>query len=195
MEKLCIKSNFFFSHSVFYQSGELSAIFIKFEIVVCKLFQFGNVQNLSFGKRSNKNFLLFINCLKVSIKLLSGLTLYQTTHFGLANFELKVAKISQLGPDSVENIVGERENAAYQHQVSSNQINILPNKEMLDSSKTKAFADGKMYVTQKLNFLPQGCIENSTCETAQNCVQFPYICFYHFVRFSIFHNKVQKTKG
>ena len=26
--------------------GELSAIFIKFEIVVCKLFQFGSVQNL-----------------------------------------------------------------------------------------------------------------------------------------------------
>ena len=29
---------------------ELSAIFISFEIVVCKLFQFGKVENLSFGK-------------------------------------------------------------------------------------------------------------------------------------------------
>ena len=34
-EKLLVTSNFFFSHSVSYQSDELSAIFIKFEIVVC----------------------------------------------------------------------------------------------------------------------------------------------------------------
>ena len=32
-EKLLVTSNFSFSHSVFYQFGELSAIFIKFEIV------------------------------------------------------------------------------------------------------------------------------------------------------------------
>ena len=32
-----------FPHSVFYPFGELSAILIKFEIVVCKLFQFGRV--------------------------------------------------------------------------------------------------------------------------------------------------------
>ena len=31
-------SNFSFSHSVFYPFGELSAIFIKFEIVAYKLF-------------------------------------------------------------------------------------------------------------------------------------------------------------
>ena len=42
-EKLLVTSNFSCSHSVFYLSGELSAIFIKFEIVVCKLFQFGRV--------------------------------------------------------------------------------------------------------------------------------------------------------
>ena len=30
--------------------GELSAIFNKFEIVVCKLFQFGSVQNVLFEK-------------------------------------------------------------------------------------------------------------------------------------------------
>ena len=52
-EKLLITSNFSFSRSVFYQIGELSAIFIKLEIVVCKLFQFGRVQNLSFGKGLN----------------------------------------------------------------------------------------------------------------------------------------------
>ena len=48
-EKLLIKSNFFFSHSVFYPFGQLSSIFVKFEIVVCKLFQFGRVENLSSG--------------------------------------------------------------------------------------------------------------------------------------------------
>ena len=36
-EKLLIMSNFSFSHSVFYPFEELSSIFIKFEIVVCKL--------------------------------------------------------------------------------------------------------------------------------------------------------------
>ena len=39
-EKLLVTSNFSFSHSVFYPFGELSATFNKFEIVVCKLFQF-----------------------------------------------------------------------------------------------------------------------------------------------------------
>ena len=33
-----MKSNFSFSHSVFYLFGELSAIFLEVEIVVCKLF-------------------------------------------------------------------------------------------------------------------------------------------------------------
>ena len=35
-EKLLVTSNFYFSHSVFYPFGELSAIFIKFKIIVCK---------------------------------------------------------------------------------------------------------------------------------------------------------------
>ena len=42
-EKLLVTSNFSFSNSVFYPFGELSAIFIKLKIVVCKLFQFGKV--------------------------------------------------------------------------------------------------------------------------------------------------------
>ena len=49
-EKLLATSNFSFSRSVFYPFGKLSAIFIKFKIVVCKLFQSGRVKNLSFGK-------------------------------------------------------------------------------------------------------------------------------------------------
>ena len=42
-EKLLVTSNFAFSHSIFYPFEEPSAIFVKFEIVVCKLFQFGRV--------------------------------------------------------------------------------------------------------------------------------------------------------
>ena len=42
-ENLLVMRNFSFSLSVFYPFGELSAILIKIEIVVCKLFQFGRV--------------------------------------------------------------------------------------------------------------------------------------------------------
>ena len=42
-EKLLVTSNFSFSHIVFNPFGALSAIFIKFKIVVCQLFQFGIV--------------------------------------------------------------------------------------------------------------------------------------------------------
>ena len=49
-KKLLVTSNFSFSHGVFYPFGELSAIYIKFEIVVCKLFQFESVKSLPFGK-------------------------------------------------------------------------------------------------------------------------------------------------
>ena len=42
-EKLLATSNFSFSHCVFYLLGEVSTIFNKFEIVVCKLFWFGRV--------------------------------------------------------------------------------------------------------------------------------------------------------
>ena len=48
-EKLLITSNFSFSHSVFYPFEEISAIFLKFKIVVCKLCEFGRVLNLSSG--------------------------------------------------------------------------------------------------------------------------------------------------
>ena len=52
-EKLLVTSNISFSRSVFYPFVELFVIFIKFEIVVFKLFQFGRVNNLSFGKELN----------------------------------------------------------------------------------------------------------------------------------------------
>ena len=49
-EKLLVTSNFSFSHNVFYPFVELSAIFINFEILVCKPFQFGRIKVLLFGK-------------------------------------------------------------------------------------------------------------------------------------------------
>ena len=49
-EKLLVTSNFSFSHSVLYPFRELPVIFIKFEIVVWKLFQFGRVKSSSFGR-------------------------------------------------------------------------------------------------------------------------------------------------
>ena len=49
-EKYLVTSNFSFFHSVFYPFGKLSAIFINFKIFVCKLFQFGRVLILLFGK-------------------------------------------------------------------------------------------------------------------------------------------------
>ena len=52
-------SNFSFLHIVFYWFGELPAIFIKQKAVVCKLFQFGSVLNLSFGKVLEMNLKFF----------------------------------------------------------------------------------------------------------------------------------------
>ena len=42
-EKLLVTSNISISHSVFYPFEELPSFFVKFEIVICKLFQFGRV--------------------------------------------------------------------------------------------------------------------------------------------------------
>ena len=52
---------FLLSHSVFYLVIELSVVFIKFKIVVCKLFPFGRVWNLSFGKGLNLQILFKIS--------------------------------------------------------------------------------------------------------------------------------------
>ena len=48
--KLLVTNNFSFSHNVFYPFAELSIIYIKFQIVICKVFQFERVSNLLFGK-------------------------------------------------------------------------------------------------------------------------------------------------
>ena len=52
-EKLLVMSNFFFSQLDLYPFGKLSAIIINITTVVCKLFQFGGVLNLLFGKGLN----------------------------------------------------------------------------------------------------------------------------------------------
>ena len=58
-EKLLVTSNFSFSHSVSYLFEELSAIFINFEIVVCKLYQFGKNLKLVVWERV-KHFPVFL---------------------------------------------------------------------------------------------------------------------------------------
>ena len=47
----------------YYPFRELSGIFIKFKIVVCRLFQFGPVQNLSSGNGLMFEFGLLVCCL------------------------------------------------------------------------------------------------------------------------------------
>ena len=88
-EKLLVTSNFSFSHSVFFQFGELSAIFIKFKIVVCKLFQFGSLK--------------FVVWERVKLK----------------EFDENILNVGQMIDfmlDRVDNnIVGKGENTGYQH--------------------------------------------------------------------------------
>jgi hypothetical protein len=66
--------------TVFFNPFEgLSAIFIKFKTVICKLFQFGSIQNLSLGKGlshsvintifSSAPFLLLFLPMRLSIEL------------------------------------------------------------------------------------------------------------------------------
>ena len=50
-EKLLVTNNFSFSHSVFFLFRELSAIFIEFKIVVCKLFHIWKSLKFVFWER------------------------------------------------------------------------------------------------------------------------------------------------
>ena len=68
-EKLLVMSNFSFSHSVFNTFRKLSAILIKFEIIVCKFFQFGSVLNLLFGKGLRKINLAHKTCVFQGINI------------------------------------------------------------------------------------------------------------------------------
>ena len=55
-EKLLVTSNFSFSHTVFYPLRELSAIFMYFKIVVCKLFQNRNTPKFVVWERVKQDF-------------------------------------------------------------------------------------------------------------------------------------------
>ena len=66
-EKLLVTSNFSFSHNVFYLFGELSAMFIKFKIVICKVFHFGPVRNIVVWERVK-----FIESLKKALGTIKG---------------------------------------------------------------------------------------------------------------------------
>ena len=61
-EKLLVTSNFFFSHSVFYLFRELTAIFIKFEIIVLsgKGLNFTHASDIRFKHRDSYNDTLFL---------------------------------------------------------------------------------------------------------------------------------------
>ena len=64
-EKLLVMSNFSFFYSVFYLFGEHPAIFIRFKIVVCKLFQFGRVLKFVIWERVKLK--ICISCLRDTV--------------------------------------------------------------------------------------------------------------------------------
>ena len=102
-EKLLVTSNFSFSHNVFYPFGELSTIFIKPETVICKFFQFGSIQNLSFGKGLTHNFSLHTSRKKVF------LLFTKRQNFGHDQTESRRQNKCRLNVDFclwIENIVG-----------------------------------------------------------------------------------------
>ena len=75
-EKLLITTNFSFSHSVFYPYGKISAIFIKFEIDMCKTLSVWKSLEFVVWERVKKG-------LKNKGLCGNGLTHYQTTNFRL----------------------------------------------------------------------------------------------------------------
>ena len=68
-EKLLVTSNFSFSHSVLNPFGELSTIFTKFEIIICKLFQFGRIQ-IVFENGLNSRYIIITKEIKTSVTFL-----------------------------------------------------------------------------------------------------------------------------
>ena len=74
--KIARNEQFFLFPKCFLPVGEVSAMFIKFEIVVCKLFQFGPVQNIVVRERVKENTCakLFWNlCINIEILVLTYL--------------------------------------------------------------------------------------------------------------------------
>ena len=109
-KKLLVTSNFFFYHSVFYPFKKFSAIFFKYEIAVCKLFQFGRVHNLLFGEGLNMDHQLelLVNSRTHVYSLPNEKILDWSKLKAFADDKSKVANIMIFVFDSVENIVGKR---------------------------------------------------------------------------------------
>ena len=99
-EKLLITSNFSFSHSVFYHFGELSAIFIKLRIVVCKLSVWKNLKFVAW----------------VSVKSISdGKILDWTQLKAFEDHKLTVSLMAKPVYRKEENILEYGKNAGNQH--------------------------------------------------------------------------------
>ena len=116
-EKLLVTSNFSFSHSVLNPFGDLSAIFMKLKIVICKRFHFGRVQNLSFEKGLNACIIhCIIHCTKHVINTLPNDKILDVTKLkAFADDRINVAQMMIPVFVGLENIVGKGENAGYQH--------------------------------------------------------------------------------
>ena len=100
-EKLLVTSNYSFSHSVFYPFEEISSIFIEFEIVICKLFQFKRVQNFSFGKGL--------------IQKRIGFQMIACYHGHLAFANKCVTHILKIASEGIANIISKTENSGDLH--------------------------------------------------------------------------------
>ena len=126
-----VTSNFSFAHSVFYLSEELSVIFIKFKIVVWKLFEFRRIKKMSFGR---------------------GLNLLLPEHFLVILCKKGVNSLPHnfLRKKPFENIVGKGENAGNHHFLLIPQYFLLfPQKSLFFSHNfyvvCKVFRIGLVY--------------------------------------------------
>ena len=99
-KKLLVGSNFSFSHSVLYQFEEFSTIFIKFKIVICKLFQLWRFWCLSFGKGLKLKVHVYTSCLcdKVYIQIKFFWNLFRVPALSKNRNPRKMKKIKQSLP-------------------------------------------------------------------------------------------------
>ena len=119
--KLTIAGNFFQIKSCFLRvrsksllktldRGEITAIFIKFEIVVCKLFEFGRVYILLFWK-----WLTLYNTILTFNSLPKEKILHQSKFKAFADYKINVTKKLKFVLERIENIVGKGETVGYQY--------------------------------------------------------------------------------
>ena len=111
-EKLLVTSNFSFSHSIFYPFGEHSAIFIEFEIVVCKLVQFGGLKFVVWERETAYGVVLLRFGEVLTLNSLSNVKFLDWSKFkAFADDRINVTETLNFVSGRVENIVGKGENA------------------------------------------------------------------------------------